>query len=444
MIQLKFNSNQIKMRQPLLILANLLLTVILFSQNIDVQIESIKIIKLFNETSDCNLSLSQSDDKLILIDANQKNKLFILKDKDLSFKEYDNPSLLDNSILLIEDEIFGFSGKKFQKHNTNSWSKDVSNTITRAAIKSSNNSILLLKTGLLGSVIERVNPSGKSSNNTSMRTSEMCSFRSIFQHIVSPKDGSVYLLGTGIEPSQKNKKQLAFTKMNSDLEKVWDSELAFSTDESILTYQIDNKETIHIVTELKSSSCNSTHQRLISFGQDGRLLTDKCLEPNFKDVKSVNVSNLDLKNGFLLKQNNENKLGSTSFAFYDNLGNHHFTFNIPFEFICDYKLFANNLIFTTNSKLYSLDLNSLNPDQRISNENLEYDIYPNPSKDFINITWGKEDKVYVYSALGVLIKEVRLSKGIGILSIQNFTDGMYFISDLEKSQKKPFVKTSSE
>jgi len=432
------------MRQPFLILANLLLAVTLFSQSIDVQLESIKILKTFDESSECDLSLSQSDDNLILINGSQKNKLFILKDKYLNFEEFDNPSLLDNSILFMEDYIFGFSGKKFRKSNSNSWSKDLSNSISRFAIKSSNNSILLLKTGLLGSDIERVNSSGKSSNNTSMRTSEMCSFRSVYQHIVSSKNGSVYLLGSGIDPGRKNKKHLVLTKLNSDLQNIWNEKIDISIDETIFNYQIDNEGTTHIVTEQKSPNCNNAHQRLISFSRDGKLLADNCIDPNFKELKATNISDLDLKNGFLLKQLNENRIGSTSFAFYDNSGNHHFSINLPFEFVCDYNLMEDNLIFTSDSKVYALDLNSLNPERSNSKEKLLYDVYPNPSEDFINITWGDEDIVYVYSALGVLIEEVRLSKGIGILSIQNFTDGMYFISDLEKNQVIPFVKTSSE
>ena len=75
-------------------------------------------------------------------------------------------------------------------------------------------------------------------------------------------------------------------------------------------------------------------------------------------------------------------------------------------------------------ELYDLELNIA------ENEVAEYDIYPNPAKDFVRISAnnGQLSSVKIYNVTGVLIKQIEVySKEIEI-NISDYNPGVYFFN----------------
>jgi PKD repeat protein len=76
----------------------------------------------------------------------------------------------------------------------------------------------------------------------------------------------------------------------------------------------------------------------------------------------------------------------------------------------------------------------------IENNN-SFSVYPNPAKDYINISDIGNSKVYIYNSQGVLIKNIDL-KGQTPINISDLKNGIYILKAC--NDKKEYTKTFSQ
>lgn len=73
----------------------------------------------------------------------------------------------------------------------------------------------------------------------------------------------------------------------------------------------------------------------------------------------------------------------------------------------------------------------------------EAEIFPNPAKDYINISYTPTDLTYysVYDQLGKLVRTARITKKITTVSLAGLNKGIYFIclSDGKESINKKVI-----
>ncbi|MEC8458816.1 MAG: T9SS type A sorting domain-containing protein [Bacteroidota bacterium] len=67
---------------------------------------------------------------------------------------------------------------------------------------------------------------------------------------------------------------------------------------------------------------------------------------------------------------------------------------------------------------------------------VEHQVYPNPTRNLLNIEVQKEVEFTLYSTLGEKVKSIRLNKGKNAISVSNMANGIYLYSIDESSFKR--------
>jgi hypothetical protein len=70
----------------------------------------------------------------------------------------------------------------------------------------------------------------------------------------------------------------------------------------------------------------------------------------------------------------------------------------------------------------------------IQEHQINYSAFPNPADDIINVNGFNQDKIYIFDAFGLLVKEFNGAS----TSVQNLASGLYFIR--QANHVIPFLK----
>ena len=76
--------------------------------------------------------------------------------------------------------------------------------------------------------------------------------------------------------------------------------------------------------------------------------------------------------------------------------------------------------------------------QLIQHVGNDYQLYPNPAKDYIHINATKAETINIYDAIGRLVKKQKADIGINIIDVSNLSVGIYFCDFNEMVM--PFIK----
>jgi len=117
-----------------------------------------------------------------------------------------------------------------------------------------------------------------------------------------------------------------------------------------------------------------------------------------------------------------------------------------------FRLSDNLLVVATyGNGVYQINLSSSNillPNNEISSNNIDLKIYPNPAKDFINLSFNltNEYRWIIYNELGAIVNQSRTKKSYGNTSekidISDLKAGVYFVFIIndDKVITKEFIK----